>query len=109
MIYRRRTYRINPEGAERFTRFFYPVFAAQSIKTRSLFGGRWINESRTEITAIREYESMDHYRHVQQKIINDPLLRLAQEKVGEMKPFILDVKEDFLHDTLDEKWWETKE
>jgi 8-oxo-dGTP diphosphatase len=57
MIYRRRTYRVRPEQVEPFTAFFLEYLLPNQLKHGAELIGRWLNQERTEITAVWAYES----------------------------------------------------
>jgi hypothetical protein len=65
MIYRRKTYKIDPEQFERFNRFFHEYFYPNQMKHGATLVGRWVTKEKDEITAIWEYESIEAYQNIE--------------------------------------------
>ncbi|MFP3472453.1 NIPSNAP family protein, partial [Micrococcus sp. SIMBA_144] len=60
MIYRRKTYTIQPEKLDEFNEFFHTYLYPNQLKHGAKLVGRWVNETQNEITATWQYESMNH-------------------------------------------------
>lgn len=99
MIYRRRTYKIRPEMAERFTRFFEEHLLPIQMKHGAVLVGRWLIGSRDEIMALWEYPSYEEYQRIDTAVRNDPLQRQAQEARSQLGELYLERHEAFLTPT----------
>ncbi|HET7580253.1 MAG TPA: NUDIX domain-containing protein [Bacillales bacterium] len=101
MIYRRKTYRIDPEHYERFNEFFHKFLYPNQMKHGAQLVGRWGTKDRDEITAIWEYESLEAYEKIEQAVREDEMHRKAQERRQQMEPLFYESKQDFLDATGD--------
>ncbi|UOQ43668.1 NUDIX domain-containing protein [Halobacillus salinarum] len=99
MIYRKRTYTINPELYERFTQFFHEYLLPNQLGHGARLVGRYTTLDHTEITAIWEYDSYEHYEKIMEKIRQSELHQKAQKKRNELGNLFIDSKEDFLEAT----------
>lgn len=101
MIYRRKTYKIDPEQYERFNRFFHEYLYPNQMKHGATLVGRWVTEAKDEITAIWEYENMEAYENIEQLVRADEMHKKAQEQWRQMEPLFYESKQDFLDPTGD--------
>lgn len=99
LIYRRKTYRISPEVLEVFTDFFHMYLYPNQIQHGARLVGRWVNESKDEIVAIWEYDSMEHYEQIERMIKQSDLHTKAMSKRKELGELYLDFTQDFLTST----------
>ncbi|MEQ6389343.1 NIPSNAP family protein [Bacillaceae bacterium S4-13-58] len=99
MIYRRKTYRIIPEKLEVFNEFFHTFLYPNQMKHGAKLIGRWVNENKTEITAIWEYESMEQYESIEKQIRSSELHQKAKERRKELGELFLESSQDFLTST----------
>ncbi|HET7657336.1 MAG TPA: NIPSNAP family protein, partial [Bacillales bacterium] len=100
MIYRRKTYQIDPSKAEAFNEFFNTYLLPNQLKHGSKLVGRWITEDKTEITAIWEYESYEAYLEIEEAVRNDPMAETAREVREPLLPLYISAKQDFLASTV---------
>lgn len=101
MIYRKKTYTINPDGLEVFNEFFHTYLLPNQWKNGSNLVGRWVNEDKTEVTAIWEYKSMEEYERIEDRVRQDDLHKQAQEHKSKLKGIVLSSKQEFLDSTGD--------
>lgn len=99
MLYRRKTYKIQPEKLETFNKFFHTYLYPNQMRHGSKLVGRWVNEDHTEITAIWEYENMAHYEAIEEKIKQSDLHQKAKEKRQELGNLYLSSSQDFMTST----------
>jgi len=99
MIYRRKNYRIRPEKLNEFNDFFHAYLYPNQIKHGAKLIGRWVNDSKDEILAIWEYESMEHYESIERQIQHSELHKKAKEKRMELGDLYLESSQDFLTST----------
>ncbi len=99
MIYRRRTYKILPEHLDTFNSFFHEYLLPNQLKHGARLTGRWVNSDHTEITAIWEYDSLESYHSIQDRVQNDALHTRAQYARHQLGPFFLESHEEFITPT----------
>ncbi|WP_078380427.1 NUDIX domain-containing protein [Sutcliffiella halmapala] len=99
MIFRRKTYRVNPEKLEVFTDFFHQYLYPNQIKHGAKLVGRWVTEQKDEVVAIWQYEDREHYESIEHAIRNSELHKLAQAKRKELGELFFESQEDFLNAT----------
>lgn len=97
MLYRRRTYQIDPARQAAFQSFFQEYLLPAQLKHGARLVGRWSTERGDEVTAIWEYDSMEAYERIENAVKSDELHRLAQEKRNSLEPLYLSCKQDFLN------------
>jgi hypothetical protein len=68
MVYRVRTYCIDPAAFERFNSFFHQFLLPNQLRFGAVLVGRWSNEDKTQITAIWEYTDKHQYMQIEEKI-----------------------------------------
>ncbi|MCA1053687.1 NIPSNAP family protein [Rossellomorea aquimaris] len=95
MVYRVRTYRINPQQLERFTTYFHEYLLPNQIRFGSRLIGRWVNESKTSITAIWLYENKNQYHEIENKIKRTNLHKQAQQRKKDLEPLFLSTHQEF--------------
>lgn len=99
MIYRRKTYKIRPAMADKFTAFFEQYLLPNQLKHGANLVGRWLTESRDEIVALWEYPSHEAYQQIAAAVRQDPLHATAQAVRSQMGPLFVESREDFLAPT----------
>ncbi|MGV3465371.1 MAG: NIPSNAP family protein, partial [Heyndrickxia sp.] len=98
-IFRKKVYKVSQEKVQVFTDFFHEYLYPNQMKHGSKLVGRWVNEKRDEIMAIWEYESLEQYHKIEQKIRESELHRLAQEKRKELGNLYIESSQEFLTPT----------
>jgi 8-oxo-dGTP diphosphatase len=101
MLYRRKTYKINPQQLEVFNEFFHTYLLPNQLKHGAKLVGRWVTEAKDEIMAIWEYKDYETYEKIEQLVREDELHCLAKKKLKEISPLYLESKQDFLMPTGD--------
>jgi 8-oxo-dGTP diphosphatase len=96
MLYRRKTYKINPETLELFNEFFHTYLLPNQLKHGAKLIGRWVTETKDEIVAIWEYKDYETYEKIEQLVREDELHHLAKEKLKEIAPLYIESRQDFL-------------
>lgn len=99
MIYRRKTYRIQPEKINDFNDFFHTYLYPNQIQHGAKLVGRWMNDTKDEILAIWEYRSKEHYEMIENKIRNSDLHQKAVERKKGFGDFFIESTQDFLTST----------
>ncbi|OCA88496.1 NUDIX hydrolase [Bacillus sp. FJAT-27225] len=99
MIYRRKTYKIKPEKLNDFNQFFHSYIYPNQIENGAKLIGRWVNDNKTEILAIWEYKSIEHYKVIESLIRNSELHKQAKEKIKELGELYIESEQDFLIST----------
>jgi len=98
-IFRKKVYKVSPENVQVFTDFFHQYLYPNQMRYGSKLVGRWVNEKQNEIMAIWEYESIEQYHNIEQKIRESELHRQAQEKRKEMGNLYIESSQEFLSTT----------
>jgi 8-oxo-dGTP diphosphatase len=96
MIYRRKTYRIDPQRMEEFNRFFHTHLLPNQRKHGARLVGRWMTEAKDEIIAIWAYDSMQAYMRTEAAVREDEMHQQAAAKRKELEPLYLESSQDFL-------------
>jgi ADP-ribose pyrophosphatase YjhB (NUDIX family) len=99
MIYRRETYRIQPEMLEDFNEFFHQYRLPNQLKHGAKLIGRWTTEARDEVVEIWEYPNEHEYIKIEERVKKDRLYekaRMHQQKKGSL---YVDKRQDFLQST----------
>jgi 8-oxo-dGTP diphosphatase len=101
VIYRRRTYRVEPERADAFHRFFNEHLLPVQLRYGARLVGRWITEDRTEIVAIWAYQDKAEYEEIERQVGADPDSARAREVRRTLEPLFVETRQDFLVNTVD--------
>jgi 8-oxo-dGTP diphosphatase len=99
MIFRRKTYKIKPEKLEEFNDFFHAYLYPNQMKYGAKLVGRYVNEDKTEIMALWEYESMELYESIEAKIRASELHQRAKERRKELGELFLESQQEFFSPT----------
>jgi hypothetical protein len=101
MIYRVRTYEILPEKLEKFNEFFMEYLYPNQLKHGSRLVGRWVDLSRTKITAVWEYESVLQYENIEKRISRTKMHKEAKRRKNELGPLFITSNQEFWERTGD--------
>ncbi|MFC5528305.1 NIPSNAP family protein [Cohnella yongneupensis] len=75
MIYRRKSYKLDPVKVETFNQFFNEYLLPAQLKYGARLVGRWMTDpdetNTVEIFAIWEYDSLELYQDIEHKIKSD--------------------------------------
>lgn len=74
MIYRRKTYIVEPSFLEEFNQLFNEILLPSQLKYGARLIGRWMldrDENNTEVFAIWEYDSYEDYERIESQIKSD--------------------------------------
>jgi YesN/AraC family two-component response regulator len=74
LIYRRKSYKVHPSILEKFNEHFNQNLLPAQLKYGARLVGRWMVEETTdtaEVFAIWEYDSIEHFEEIEEKIKND--------------------------------------
>ncbi len=93
MLYKRITYRVEPNQASQCARFLNDHFIQIQIKNGAKLIGQWQNESNEEMMSIWEYPNMDEYLKIEKRVQKE------KQKLEEFQKRYLDCEEDFLSST----------
>lgn len=99
MIVRRKTYKINQERLEAFNDFFHHYLYPNQIKHGAKLLGRYVNDSQTEIMALWEYESIEQYELIEEKIRNSELHQKAKARRQELGNLYIESFQEFFTPT----------
>ncbi|MGP4041946.1 NUDIX domain-containing protein [Gracilibacillus sp. D59] len=100
MVFRRRTYQIKPEMLSIFNSFFQEYLYPNQKRFGAKLVGRWVNETKDEITAIWEYQSMEHYHQIEDNIRKTELHQKSKQKRKELGNLYVESRQDFLESTV---------
>ncbi|MCJ7840716.1 NIPSNAP family protein [Lederbergia sp. NSJ-179] len=110
MIYRRKRYKVKPKIVTEFNQHFNHTLLPTQLKYGARLVGRWMSqekENEVEIMAIWEYDSMEEYEKIEQKVRSDQahVARVQgwYEKMGgreNLKDVFLKIEQDFLESTV---------
>ena len=101
MLYRRKTYTIEPAMYETFTHFFHTYLLPNQLTHGAQLVGRWVNEERTEIMAMWSYDNRAHYETVDAGIHASEMHAEAQNYRKSLAPLFISSNEDFFTSTGD--------
>ncbi|MFQ3546240.1 NUDIX domain-containing protein [Halobacillus rhizosphaerae] len=99
MIYRRKTYTIDPNSFEAFTQFFHEYLLPNQLGHGARLIGRYVTLDHKEIMALWEYDSFGDYEAITNKIRQSELHEKAQKRRKELGDLFIESKEDFLEST----------
>ncbi|KSU62673.1 hypothetical protein AS034_11220 [[Bacillus] enclensis] len=99
MVYRVRTYCIKPDVLETFNSFFHEFLLPNQLRFGAKLIGRWINEDKTQITAIWEYKDKLQYINIEKKIKKTKLHKQAQNRKSELGSLYLSTSQEFWYMT----------
>ena len=101
MLYRRKTYKINPEMYKTFTHFFHAYLLPNQLTHGAQLVGRWVNEEQTEIMAMWAYDNRAQYETVEASIRASDLHVEAQTYRKTLPSLFISSTEDFFTSTGD--------
>ncbi len=99
MFYRKKSYKINPNKLEQFNHFFHHYLYPNQIKHGAKLIGRWVNESKDNIEAIWQYDSLEQYEEIENKIRASELHQKAKEIRAGIGELFLESRQEFLNST----------
>jgi 8-oxo-dGTP diphosphatase len=99
MIFRRKTYKIKPERLQEFNDFFHNYLYPNQIRHGAKLVGRWVNDDKTEIMALWEYDSIEQYESIEAKIRESELHHRAKERRMELGKLYLESDQEFFSPT----------
>jgi 8-oxo-dGTP diphosphatase len=102
VIYRRRTYRVEPARADAFNAFFNRHLLPLQRRHGARLVGRWITEDRTEIVAVWAYSDKAEYERIEDEIGADPGSAHAREARRALEPLFVETRQDWLLSTVDD-------
>ncbi|SES27690.1 NIPSNAP protein [Gracilibacillus ureilyticus] len=110
MIYRRKTYQIDPSVLEPFNEHFNATLLPAQLKYGARLVGRWMTketDGMIEIFAIWEYDSYEAYETIETKVKSDKahVKRVQQwyQKMGgkeKLKDLFFKIEQDFVEATV---------
>ena len=101
MLYRRKTYTIEPAMYETFTHFFHTYLLPNQLTHGAQLVGRWVNEEQTEIMAMWSYDNRAHYETVDAGIRASEMHAEAQNYRKSLAPLFISSNEEFFTSTGD--------
>jgi hypothetical protein len=101
MVYRFKTYCIEPTRLEDFNEFFHHYLLPNQIRCGAKLVGRWVNSEKTSIMAIWEYEDEGQYKKIEEEIKRTNLHKQAQIRKDELGPLFLTSNQEFWQMTGD--------
>ena len=101
MLYRRKTYKIEPSMYETFTRFFHTYLLPNQLTHGAQLVGRWVNEEQTEIMALWSYDNRAHYELVDAGIRASEMHIESQNYRKSLAPLFISSNEEFFTSTGD--------
>lgn len=111
MIYRRKTYVVASSFVEEFNALFNDILLPAQLKYGARLIGRWhtqLDEENSEIFAMWEYDTMEQYEEIEQKIKADQdHIRRVQERYDQLgrhrssEVFRQEIRQQFFTSTVD--------
>jgi hypothetical protein len=101
MVYRFKTYSVEPARLEDFNEFFHRYLLPNQLRFGSKLIGRWVNSEKTSIMAIWEYEDVDQYNKIEEKIKRTNLHKQAQVRKEDLGSLYLTSNQEFWQMTGD--------
>ncbi|WP_421384841.1 hypothetical protein ACOJQI_08745 [Bacillus salacetis] len=95
MIYRVKMYEIIPEKFELFNEFFHEYLYPNQVQHGSKLVGRWVDLSKTKITAIWEYETIEQYGQIEMEIRMTELHIRAKKRKKKIEPLFFTSTQEF--------------
>jgi hypothetical protein len=95
MIYRVKIYNVIPEKLETFNDFFKTYLYPNQLKHGSRLVGRWVDHSKTKITAIWEYGSVQQYEEIEKNIRRTELHKKAKSRKKKLGPLFISSSQEF--------------
>ncbi|UOY92362.1 NUDIX domain-containing protein [Ectobacillus sp. JY-23] len=95
MLYRRKTYNIQPEKLNDFNDFFHTYLYPNQIKHGAKLIGRWVNEAQDEIVAMWAYRDKQQYEEIERNVKSSDLHKMAQEKRKELGALYIESRQEF--------------
>lgn len=100
MLYRIRTYVINPNKLQAFNTLFYKYLLPNQLKFGATLVGRFVSQDKTKIIAIWSYQSMEQYQLIENKIKCTNLHKRAQAFRKQHDPLYINTLQEFFYNTL---------
>ncbi|PUB11425.1 NUDIX hydrolase [Paenisporosarcina sp. OV554] len=99
MLFRRKSYTINPDMYDTFNHFFHTFLLPNQLTHGASLVGRWVNESRTEIMAMWAYRDLADFEHVDAAIRESEHHQTAQNYRQTLPSLFENSSEDFMEST----------
>jgi len=110
MIYRRKTYIVDPSFVEEFNVLFNDILLPSQLKYGARLIGKWMmnkDEERTEVFALWEYDSFQQYEEIETNIKSDEEhVKRVQQRLDEIGRNRLkrvlkeEIKQEFIESTV---------
>ena len=110
MIYRRKTYIVEPSFIDEFNQLFNEILLPSQLKYGARLIGRWMidkDENNTEVFAMWEYDSYEDYERIESQIKSDEehVMKVRQrfDLIGRerLKQVLKeDIKQEFVKSTV---------
>lgn len=101
MIFRIKHYIVNQGKTEIFNKFFQSHLLPIQKRHGAKLIGRWQNADGRRITALWSYDTVEHYKFIENKVKNDPdSIKAQQYQKQELAPLFQATSESFLESTL---------
>ncbi len=95
MVYRTRTYEIIPSVLPKFNHLFHEYLLPNQRRHGAELIGRWVNAECTKITAIWKYESIEHFKQIEESIKKTSLHQKAQSHRRTIGPLFISTNEEY--------------
>jgi 8-oxo-dGTP diphosphatase len=99
MLFRRKSYTINPDMFDTFNHFFHTYLLPNQLTHGARLVGRWVNESKTEIMAMWAYRDRTDFERVDAAIRESELHQTAQNYRQTLPSLFETSSEDFMEST----------
>jgi 8-oxo-dGTP diphosphatase len=99
MLFRRKSYTINPDMFDTFNHFFHTYLLPNQLTHGASLVGRWVNESKTEIMAMWAYRDRTDFERVDAAIRESELHQTAQNYRQTLPSLFETSSEDFMEST----------
>lgn len=99
MLFRRKSYTINPDMFDTFNHFFHTYLLPNQLTHGASLVGRWVNESKTEIMAMWAYRDRADFERVDAAIRESEHHQTAQNYRQTLPSLFETSSEDFMEST----------
>lgn len=99
MFYRKETYRVRPEKLNVLNKYFHEFVLPNQVKNGARLIGRWVTKGNDEVTVMWEYQSLEEYIKIEERVLKDEMYKCAQEQLRKIGPLYEDFSQDFLKST----------
>ncbi|MCH1625468.1 NUDIX hydrolase [Ferdinandcohnia quinoae] len=95
MIYKKITYRINPQNVSEIIHYLNEIIIPSNIKNGAKLVGQWVTDSHNDVISIWEYPNQSEFLKIEERVKNDDLYLKAPLD----EPPLIEYLEEFMYTT----------